>query len=118
MMVVKSLVGLLLAALFAFTGCAELGRRDSVGPFGGFGADVTGEIINHDSQYNVIEISRNRGERFTFVYDRDTRFLYRGSPYGNTAAGDDIAVTLRNQRDPQGRPYASVVTIRQTARNR
>jgi len=116
MRIANHFFGFLLAALFAFTGCAELGHSDSAWPFGSFGADVTGQIISHDSQYNVIEISRNRGERFTFVYDRDTRFSYRGSSSGNPPApGDEVAVTLRNQRDAQGRPYASVVTVRQTS---
>ena len=77
------------------------------------GAEISGEVISHNSQYNVIEISQRRGGRLTFVYDRGTIIRYRGPTDRNIGRGDDVTVTLRNQRDREGRPFASTITVRE-----
>jgi hypothetical protein len=99
--------------IFALTGCHEAGRFDDPPVYGASGAEVSGEVISHNTQYNIIEISQRRGGTFAFVYDRGTRFDYRTKTTGLVGPGDDVVVALRNQRDDQGRPFASTITVRQ-----
>jgi hypothetical protein len=108
---VNRYLGLLFGTLFAFAGCAEL--TNNGGWLGGLGADISGQIVSHDSQHNVIEVATSGGGRSTFVYDQSTRFDYRsGSQDTPPAPGDNVSVTLRNQNDSQGRPFASTVVVR------
>jgi hypothetical protein len=108
-------LGLIVAMLFAFAGCHELGHRDGPPIFGGGGGggDVSGEVISHNSQYNIIEIAQRRGGTLAFVYDRGTNIQYRGRGDQNIGPGDEVIVTLRDQRDSAGRPFASGIIVRQ-----
>jgi hypothetical protein len=104
-------LGLWLAVFFTFAGCAEL--TNNGGWIGGLGSDISGQIVSHDSQHNVIEVATSGGGRSTFVYDQSTRFDYRSGPQNTPPApGDNVSVNLRNQNDAQGRPFASTVVVR------
>jgi len=106
--------GLIVAIIFAFAGCHELGHRNGPPIFGGGGgSEVSGEVISHNSQQNIIEISQRRGGTLAFVYDRGTNIQYRGRADQNIGPGDEVIVTLRDQRDSAGRPFASGIMVRQ-----
>jgi hypothetical protein len=104
----------MVAILVVLAGCHEMGQHNGSPVYGGIGnAEVSGEVISHNNQYNIIEISQRRGGNFTFVYDRGTDIQFRGPTYGNLGPGDEVTAILRNQRDNEGRPFASAITVRQ-----
>jgi hypothetical protein len=81
------------------------------------GSEVFGQIISHSNVTNQIDIQRDRGGRISLGYDAQTRFLHQGNIFSvfNLRQGDLVSVTVRSQRDSQGRPMANVLTLRQTA---
>jgi hypothetical protein len=114
----KVLFSFFVLAMFALTGCPELGQIGGSGDYGSMGGDLVGEVRYVDSRDRQIELRTDQGRNWVVRYDNNTRVVYRQRNYAvyNLEPGD--YVSLRPQQDRDGRYYTDLITVRQSAQDR
>ena len=118
MSTIKQLSIVLALALFALTGCHEVGHMDGPGDYGSSGNEVVGEVMNVDTRAREIEIRADSGRTRRIAYDNNTQVIYRQRNYSvaNLERGDYVAARVQQDRD--GRYYTDTVTVRESAQDR
>ena len=118
MSTIKQLSIVLALALFALTGCHEVGHMDGPGDYGSSGNEVVGEVMNVDTRAREIEIRADSGRTRRIAYDNNTQVIYRQRNYSvaNLERGDYVAARVQQDRD--GRYYTDTVTVRDSAQDR
>ena len=112
------ILGILVLAAFALTGCDELARVGDLGNYGSLGNDLVGEVEYVDTRAREIEIRTDSGATAVIRYDDQTQVIYQQRNYSvaNLEPGDYIAARVQQDRD--GRNYTDTITVREGVQDR